>query len=340
MNLFIYEHITSGALLGQPLPTSLAHEGDAMLRAALTDCLALSGHTISIMRDIRLPKLHLPDSPSCFHCHTISSKAEYDEAWSQCLKDSHSIIIAPETQGSLIELQQQAINNDSHVLGCSIDAIALTGNKLTCYQHLEQSNIRTPTTLLASHWHDQKISSPSGYIVKPIDGAGCIDTLFFEHEKTLENYLSLMPEAMVKNTLIQPYLSGDNISLSLLFSEDDVLLLSFNEQEIERDNSQLKLSACIVNGYQSDCFSSSSAKQVAQQIKKAIPGLYGFVGIDLIIMDGDALVIDINPRLTSSYIGLHHALGFNPMSLLLSLEEQDMLALPTNIQRQTVRVTT
>jgi predicted ATP-grasp superfamily ATP-dependent carboligase len=35
-----------------------------------------------------------------------------------------------------------------------------------------------------------------------------------------------------------------------------------------------------------------------------IPGLAGYVGIDLLLPDGgDPLIVEINPRLTTSYVG-------------------------------------
>lgn len=341
MKLFLYEHITSGALIEQPLPTSLASEGDAMLLAVLADSLALAGHSITIMRDTRLAEPQLTEINSTFNCHLISTQADYNQLWSTCIEQNDAIlIIAPETANCLLHLQQYAIDQGKVVLGCSVQAIALTGNKMACHDRLLQADINTAYSCVADNWSKQKFVSDSGYIIKPIDGAGCLDTLFFETANQLEHYLAQLSPQTLAKTLIQPYLKGDNISLSLLLSNDDVMVLAVNKQQIQRQEQSLKLTACIVNGYQSDTFSLTEAKQLAMQIKAAIPGLYGFVGVDLIITDDAAVVIDINPRLTSSYIGLHASLGSNPMALLIKLYEEGLTALPAIKQRRTVSVNT
>ena len=63
MKLFIYEHITSGALSGNSLPVSLANEGHVMLMAVLHDCAYLSGIFINTMRDQRLKAIAFIDAP-------------------------------------------------------------------------------------------------------------------------------------------------------------------------------------------------------------------------------------------------------------------------------------
>jgi len=51
-------------------------------------------------------------------------------------------------------------------------------------------------------------------------------------------------------------------------------------------------------------------RQLAMQVHQALPGLRGFVGIDLVwhALRGP-VVIEVNPRLTCAYVGLSQALG-------------------------------
>ena len=58
---------------------------------------------------------------------------------------------------------------------------------------------------------------------------------------------------------------------------------------------------------------------MAVRALRLVPGLRGFVGVDL-ILDEQApgvSVVEINPRLTTSYVGLRAALGQNVMAALL-----------------------
>ena len=53
------------------------------------------------------------------------------------------------------------------------------------------------------------------------------------------------------------------------------------------------------------------ALTVAQSAVRLIPGLAGYIGVDLILTPDEALLIEINPRLTTSYIGLRQVIDLN-----------------------------
>ena len=50
---------------------------------------------------------------------------------------------------------------------------------------------------------------------------------------------------------------------------------------------------------------------LAEDVCRAIPGLDGYVGIDLLLGEDAPVVVEVNPRLTTSYVGLGRALGIN-----------------------------
>jgi predicted ATP-grasp superfamily ATP-dependent carboligase len=59
--------------------------------------------------------------------------------------------------------------------------------------------------------------------------------------------------------------------------------------------------------------------QLAREVARALPGLWGYVGIDVIDAVDGPIVVEINPRLTTSYAGLRRALGINAAELVLDL---------------------
>lgn len=339
MKLFIYEHITSGALVDQILPDSLAQEGGDMLAALLNDCHALIDLELTILRDARLAKIDLIENNARHHCHIVTTPTDFQYLWTQCLNDADAVfIIAPETDNILTELQQQVVDVGKTILGCQPAAIALTTNKLLCDQQLQQHTIPVPRSCLASAWQQQKFEHADGYIVKPIDGAGCIDTLVFDTIDKLEHYLNLQSAEQLQQRLIQSYHRGTPASLSLLMSTDHVLVLAKNLQKIACKHGSLIFNGCIVNGVDQKMFSLEQSTKLAQQIQHAIAGLWGFVGVDLILTKQEAIVVDINPRLTTSYIGLRQSLALNPMDLLFILKEHGIIALPAITQYQQVDV--
>ena len=57
---------------------------------------------------------------------------------------------------------------------------------------------------------------------------------------------------------------------------------------------------------------------LVRKIATAIPGLNGYVGVDVIIDNGHIYVVEINPRVTTSYIALREILNKNPADLILN----------------------
>ena len=57
---------------------------------------------------------------------------------------------------------------------------------------------------------------------------------------------------------------------------------------------------------------------LATRAVACVPGLRGYVGVDLVLGD-QPLVIEINPRLTTSYIGLRRLARFNVMQAMLDV---------------------
>ena len=57
---------------------------------------------------------------------------------------------------------------------------------------------------------------------------------------------------------------------------------------------------------------------LVSKIKDSFPGLYGFVGVDIITKGNDIFIIEINPRLTTSFIGIYDTIGINIIDLIIS----------------------
>jgi len=340
MKLFIYEHITSGALSTQPLPDSLANEGNAMLAAVLHDCAALDYLTLSTLRDARLATIDLFDREARHQCHRVSTSLEYAQSYQQCLNDCDAIlIIAPETDDILAGLTQGALEQGKSILGCQPNAIRVASNKYDCYQQLHNCHIPAVKTILATQWPNHVFTNLAGYVLKPLNGAGCLDTYHFKTKAALEQFLTTYDVTALNNAIIQPYLDGISASLSLLANNNEIEVLAINQQHITQSGTQLKLAACTINDLDSIPFTIEQAQQLATQIHSAIPGLWGHIGIDIILTQDTAFVVDINPRLTSSYIALHESLNLNPMARLLNMIKQRFTELPPITQRQTVVLT-
>ena len=60
------------------------------------------------------------------------------------------------------------------------------------------------------------------------------------------------------------------------------------------------------------------AGEEAVRACEAIPGLCGYVGVDLVLTKSEAVVIEVNPRLTTAYLGVRSALAENVAAMAIA----------------------
>jgi predicted ATP-grasp superfamily ATP-dependent carboligase len=339
MNVFVYEHITSGALINESLPASLAHEGNQMLAAIVHDMALLKDIKLLILRDSRLEPLSEINICAGYQCIVIDNERAFKQHYTDSVKEADAvIIIAPETDELLQNLQQSVLNHNTLLLGCRPTATHICSDKIICYQQLLSNNVVTPHTISANEWSQNSFNSSTGFVVKPLAGAGCIDTLFFADSSAVTTYLTSSSLDLNK-IIIQAYIEGNAISLSILCDDQASRVLAINQQHIQLKDGQLSFQGCTVNGTTEIQFNLNQATTIADKTHHAIPGLWGFIGIDLIVTDNESYVVDINPRITTSYVGLHQSLNVNPAQLLLTMVEYGFSALPLNFQRDAIEIT-
>jgi predicted ATP-grasp superfamily ATP-dependent carboligase len=69
-----------------------------------------------------------------------------------------------------------------------------------------------------------------------------------------------------------------------------------------------------------------------------MPTLWGYVGVDFVLTERGAVVLDVNPRLTAAYAGLHASIGRNPAGLVIELLKGPDAMPPPLSARRTVSV--
>jgi tyramine---L-glutamate ligase len=178
--------------------------------------------------------------------------------------------------------------------------------------------------------------TPPGWVAKPDDGAGAESTRLFHNEEEMRQWLAAAPER--GGFVVQPYVEGVVASLSMLCQDGRAWLLSCNRQEIAIEQGAFRFLGSIVGGLEER---RARYEPLAAAIAAAMPELWGHVGIDLVDGDSGPLVLDINPRLTTSYVGLRRAIGVNPAGLVLDLIERDLGAIvrPLRVGAERVDVT-
>lgn len=59
------------------------------------------------------------------------------------------------------------------------------------------------------------------------------------------------------------------------------------------------------------------ALRTARMVVESLKGLRGYVGVDMVLTKDGPMVMEVNPRLTTSYIGLRRAVNFNPAQAII-----------------------
>lgn len=327
MKLLVYEFITGGGLNGQVLPRSLAQEGDLMLQALLQDLSLLPEIEIVVFRDARLPPpfygenvhvLPVPEGSGMLELF-VDWTGRCDAVWP----------IAPEIGGLLAALCECVQDAGKLLLTSPVAAVRIGGDKLRTFERLQRHAIpAVPTYRLAEHLPGRH----SRWVVKVRDGAGCGDSTIIGSAEDYRRVKATLNEP--GNFILQPFIDGEPASLSCLFKHGQAALLSYNRQQIVVRDAHFELQGCIVNA---PCPDWERYRQLANRIAEALPELWGYAGADLLDTPDGPLLLEINPRLTTSYAGLRHALQRNIAQYVVNLP---YTALPPSIrQGQAVSVT-
>ncbi len=219
-----------------------------------------------------------------------------------------AFVIAPETDG-ILEERVSHFRRMCPVIAPSPDALALTRDKLALARHWLNCNVPTPFTALANDWPRSRRPA----VVKPRDGAGSCETY-------------LVREGEIRGRgIAQDYVPGRAASIVFLVGLRQTLALLPTFQHLSDDGRFQYLGGELP-------IPSPFAKRAIELGLRAIecvPGLAGYIGVDLILGDSpdgrDDCAIEINPRLTMSYIGLRALAGFNIAATFLALYREEQI---------------
>lgn len=324
MKILVFEYITGGGFNKQELPDSLASEGRLMLQALLDNLRSCAGNRIEIAVTVMLDS-RVNGSINTTGFDTVIIKPDQNslEEFARLVPLCDAVWpIAPEFEGILQTLCQMVESLGKKLLTSPAGAVEVTGNKFNTYQHLKQHHIATvPTQMFTGKmWNDRYLAQEltrlshackaRQWLVKPVDGAGCADSYILADRNDFEQMHLRRGEY-----IIQPHIQGKKTSLSCLFKEGVGWLLCVNLQQFDIINQQYQLSKIIVN-HDSNL---SVYHLLVDNIARALPELWGYVGIDLIETPEQVLVLEINPRLTTSFVGIDAALGINVAENILQL---------------------
>jgi predicted ATP-grasp superfamily ATP-dependent carboligase len=286
MRVFVYEHVSAGGLRADE-PESLRREGQAMLDAVCADFRIVPAVEVV----------------------TVSAPGRFRET-AAC--SDWTLVIAPESGDQLCRLSQAVLDAGGRLLGSRPDAIALTGDKLATAQYWRTRGVAHPRTELIDMGEPARFGPP--WVIKPRHGAGSQATFVVDRSDAWEPAkLAAQREWPGGDLIWQPHVAGRAASVALLVGDGHTLPLLPAWQHLSSDG-RLRYEGGalpVPMPY------AGRAVRVAVEAVAGIAGLRGYVGVDLVLGDDGDCAIEINPRLTTSYIGLRQLCQGNLAALML-----------------------
>jgi len=307
VRLFLYEHITGGGFLEtdlseDQLPTSLLTEGRAMITVLASDALRIPDLTVDLLWDSRLPLPPLPSHP----LHLVSSPREAESLFTQLAREATAtIVIAPESGGILASRAASVLLAGGTLLGPSPELIDLCADKHRTAEHLRAAGVPVPAGSKLSSGEVLPLDVPYPAVLKPLDGCGSEGLQWISSPTDAAGARVFNP--LSGSARLESFIEGQAASVAVLCGPKQTLPLPACTQLLSTDGTF---------AYQGGSFPlseklSSRAEHLAQRAVLSLDQPRGYLGFDLILGAAEEgsqdAVIEINPRLTTSYVGLRQA---------------------------------
>jgi predicted ATP-grasp superfamily ATP-dependent carboligase len=306
MNILIYEYF-----LGQDkninLSPEVLHEAKLIINSLIIDITGLHDKpkiSLFISKKNRYlfnsHDINFIDTSSQDLYNLIDNDFNYNEIY----------ILAPEENLILHDIIKNLEIKNLNTCNCSSKFIKLTSNKYKINSVLKKSKDYT----IETYSNSRELLKDKKIIAKIVDGCGAENLYVFDNLIDMKNYKS----KLTKNHIYQYYYDGNIIGINIIANKNKYKIISINEQIYEKfNNNELVLKKIEIGKFNHmiDEFT-----KFVENILQNFDGYYGFFGIDAILTsDKKIIFLEINPRLTTSYIGLSKSIGFNVMQLYYDL---------------------
>lgn len=310
MRIFVGEYVSGGGLVSTPLDDiapSLRREGAAMLRALTEDLSEVAEVVVAV--DWRLTESfdggRLDIRPIS---QTVGIWHQWISAAARCEK---AILVAPEIDGTLAKGVAMLRAAGIDVVACSGEFLRAASDKWLTAKTLLGAGVAHPASIIAGDRRfAAQMPATSRYVVKPRDGCGT-------HSIRMCDELPAACGDLASNEICQVYVDGRAVSIATIATDSQVLFLPAVDQILDS-------STCEYEGG-SGPLDEDSQRRASHLVSRAItampPKMRGFVGFDLLLGEepGQDVLIEINPRLTTSYVGLRKMVDSNLAAHMIGL---------------------
>ena len=276
------------------------HHGRAMLRAFAED-LAEAGYVSTVLIDVR------DNQPQAYPTSRQILIDGAEQFWQVMIEEAARsdliLLIAPEEGSWLQRCHQKLCGCEEKFLSPIGDFLTLTCSKHATSEQLRESGVQKLKgqrfASATSSW-PPTVSLPA--IIKPDDGAGGT-------RQIVHNWADISPPTSGA-WRVESFIPGQAVSIAAICGANQPVLLEPLQQIFEPPTDGI---------YVGGEFPLTEplrhrAQSLAARGLAALGTARGFVGLDLVLHEFDPsydAIVDVNPRLTCSYVGLRQIYSTN-----------------------------
>ena len=293
-NLIVFEYFSSNFNLDINENKDILKEGLNIVNSLMTSLSGIQKKQIFILRSFNLPVLKVSN------VNFLITEPKKDWIWHLKKfdpKQTELIIVAPEKSKINQNIFRLTRKMNFKIVGSDFNIIKIFSSKFQTYKYLNKFKIPcVKTTRNHADLDDSELIT----VMKPDMGGG---------SKNIFLLSSLnVPQTNLEKTsaVFQPFIDGITGSLNILCSNGKGKIIGFNKHITKNDGKSIKQVGSIIGGLEND---KAELLQLSKKVCFNFPGLYGFIGIDIIKDKNLWKILEINPRFTSTYCGLHKSYG-------------------------------
>lgn len=249
---------------------------------------------------------------------------------------NHCLFISSEENNNLTDLTKLLEEKNVEIYGSNSFATEICSDKFKTHNHLKDI-VKQPKTYkfnldsdlkwkkaiedilgnLNSKKQNMDPNSNDGkykLIAKPTFGVDCQDIFLISNFSDIAKIKDVFP--VNSEILIQEFIHGDIVSVSMISNGEIAIPLTLNKQFIILNKEQHSYDGGELP-YKHPL--EKKAFKLAKSAVESIEGIKGFVGVDLILSENDVYFIEINSRFTTPYVGLNKIINFNIPKTIIQL---------------------
>lgn len=305
LRILVYEFVAGGGAFawGMGPEGPLLDEGRAMVEAVARDWAALDDVEVDLAWDCRLDA----DPSLDVQFRFVDGEREERELLESSADYDATILIAPELAQALRERTEWVEQAGGTLLCPGSETVRIGSDKLATEAALRSAGangsgrVRMIPSIPWDEYCKLDGSMSGHWIVKPLDGVGG-ERVF--RVGSVEQACEIVTPDIRTAYLVQPYVPGKAASVSALGGPSPLILPPCSQSIVWKGGAPIYGGGEILT----DPVEIEMAKEAMRFALERLPPFVGYLGVDLILTPDGPRIVEVNPRTTTSYVGLRGAI--------------------------------